>query len=74
MDEVLWLKTILYIKLDKLWNKVASKLVKIIMIIKELHVSSCVLHDYTPLCWSVGWLVGFYFFELFKQTAPAQIP
>ena len=79
MDEVVWLKTILYIKLDKLWNKAASKRIKIIIMIMGLFkraasVSSRVLHDSTPryvgplVGRSVGRLVSwsrFYFFGVF---------
>ena len=76
MDKVVWLKIILYIKLDKLWNKAASKRIKIIIMIMGLfkraaYVSSRVLHDSTPAMlvrWLVGRLVSwarFYFFCVF---------
>ena len=79
MDKVVWLKIILYIKLDKLWNKAASKRITIIKMImglfkRAVSVSSRVLHDSTPRY--VGPLVGrsvsqlvswsrFYFFGVF---------
>ena len=65
MDKVVWWKTILYIKLDNFWNKVASKQIKIMIMgsfKRAASVSSRVLRDSTPcyvgplVGWSVGWL------------------
>ena len=67
MDEIVWWKTILYIKLDKLWNKAASKQIKIMIMgsfKRAASVSSRVLRDSEPhyvgplVGRSVGWLVG----------------
>ena len=58
MDKVVWLKIILYIKLDKLWNKVASKQVKIIMITKELRLFLVVCYTTLHPAMLVRWLVG----------------
>ena len=58
MDKVVWLKIILYIKLDKLWNKVASKRVKIIMIIKELRLFLVACYTTLHPAMLVRWLVG----------------
>ena len=67
MDEIVWWKTILYIKLGKLWNKAASKQIKIMIMgsfKRAASVSNRVLRDSKPhyvgplVGWSVGWLVG----------------
>ena len=59
MDEIVWWKSILYIKLDKLWNKAASKQIKIMIMglfKRAASVSSRVLRDSKPHY--VGPLVG----------------
>ena len=59
MDEIVWWKTILYIKLGKLWNKAASKQIKIMIMgsfKRAASVSSRMLRDSKPHY--VGPLVG----------------
>ena len=65
MDEVVWLKTILCIKLDRFWNKAASKRIK---------TTPCYVGPLVSR--SVGRMVPFLLFWrflVFEPTAHAQM-